>query len=128
LSVESSPGGFLSAAENALLAASDDFTGKLGVEAIRIARQRHATAVDRQDVLDADANLRSTVTAERRGWLLGLAGFTGGAALAALAAVLLAPKPVHNSDLWWACIIVLAIFSTALFYVSYPWQRARKLS
>lgn len=52
LATENSPSGFLSAAENTLLAASDEFTGKLGIEAIKIARGRNATAVDKQDVLE----------------------------------------------------------------------------
>jgi len=126
LSVESSPKGFLPAAENILLAASDDFTGKLGAEAIRIARTRNATAVDRQDVLEADKRLRQDIATERRSWMLGLAGFTGGGAAAALIAVLLAPSPVANAKYWWASVVTLGIVATALFYVSYPWQLKRR--
>jgi hypothetical protein len=123
LNVESTLSGFLPAAENTLLAASDDFTGSLGVKAIQIARMRNATAVDRQDVLVADKSLRSNVGAEKRGWLLGLASFAGGAAIAALVAFLLAPRPISHPGDWWISIIALAIFSTILFSVSYPSRR-----
>jgi hypothetical protein len=126
LGVEGSPSGFLSAAENTWLAASDDFTAKLGVMAIQIARRRNATAVDRQDVLDADSSLRENITAERRSWVLGFAGFAGGGGVAALVALLLAPKPVPNSGYWWASIVVLGAAAAILFYISYPWQGKRR--
>lgn len=123
LQAETSLSGFLPAAENTLLAASDDFTGSLGIEAIKIARSRNATAVDRQDVLDADGGLRGT--AERRGWALGVAGLTGGGAIAATVALLLAPPPVVHPDYWWSAIVVLCALAIVLFYVSYPSRRRR---
>jgi hypothetical protein len=43
--------GFLPSAENTLLAASDDCAGRLGIEAIIIARSRNDTAADQQDDL-----------------------------------------------------------------------------
>lgn len=122
LSVENSPTGFLPAAENTLLAASDNFTGQLGVEAISIARSRNATAVDKQDVFDADRRLRASVGPEKQAWMLALAGFLGGGAAAALISLLLTPSPVHLAGFWWFCIVVLCIFSSALFLVSYPRQ------
>jgi hypothetical protein len=96
LNAEGSPSGLLPAAENTLLAASDDFTESLGKEAIKIARARHATAVDRQDVLDADGRLRGGAFVEKQGWMLGIAGLTGGGAIATVVALLLSPKPVKR--------------------------------
>lgn len=126
LGVASSPSGFLPAAENTLIAASDDFTGKLGIDAIQIARRRNATAVDKQDVLDADRRLRESLTTERRSWILGLAGFAGGGGIAALVAFLLAPKPVSHAGYWWASVIALSAAAAVLFYISYPGQGKRR--
>jgi hypothetical protein len=119
------PTGFLPAADTTLVAAGDDYLGKLGVEAVRIARRRNATAVDRQDVLDADVVLRGSIAVEKRGWLLSLAGLTGGGAIGALASFLLASRPLPHADSWVAAIIVLALLSVVLFYISYPIQRDR---
>lgn len=126
LSSESSPSGFLPAAENTLLAASDDFTGALGIEAIRIARARHATAVDQQDVQDADKRLRGSASGERQGWMIGMAGFTGGAAIAILVAVVLSPKPISDTGYWWTAIALLGAACLTLFSLSYPgpWRKA----
>jgi hypothetical protein len=118
LSAEGSPSGFLPAAENTLLAASDEFTGSLGMEAIKTARARGATAVDRQDVLSADARLRNTT--ERKNWMVGVAGFTGGGATSALIALLLASGPGVHRSYWWSAIVALAVFTIILFYISYP--------
>jgi hypothetical protein len=120
LSAETSPSGFLSAAENTLLAVSDDFTGKLGIEAIGIARSRNATAVDKQDVLDADRRLRGTNNSEKQAWLLALAGLLGGGAIAALVALLLAPPPVAHAIYWWLCISLLFLTSCIFLLISYP--------
>lgn len=120
LSVENAPNGFLPAAENVLLAVSDDFTGKLGIEAVGIARSRNATAVDKQDILDADKRLRGSGDAEKRSWILAVAGFLGGGAAAALIAFLLAPSPVRHADYWWSCMALLGISSFILFFISYP--------
>ena len=126
LSAEASPKGFLPAAENTLLSASEDFTGSLGIEAIRIAEYRRATAVDRQDVLEADKKLRGNLDSEKRAWRLGLGGFMGGAAAAALAAVLLAPKPVHHANYWILSIVVLSVAALVLFLTSYPREKRKR--
>ena len=115
---EDSPHGFLPAGENALLAASDDYTGALGIEAIKIARARNATAVDKQDVLDADGRLR--VSVERRNWALGVAGLAGGGAISALISYLLAGKHVIHADVWWTAIGVLGALALILLYISFP--------
>jgi hypothetical protein len=125
LSAEASLKGFLPAAENSLLAASEDFTGTLGIEAIRIAEHRRATAVDRQDVLDADKKLRGSLDPEKRGWRLGVGGFMGGGAVTALVAVLLAPKPVHHATYWILSIVVLSVAALALFLTSYPREKGK---
>jgi hypothetical protein len=117
--------GFLPAAENKLLEASDEFTGMLGVEAIRIAEYRHATAVDREDVIKADKKLREAPDPGRQGWIIGLAGFTGGSGAAALIAVLLAPGPVSHVSYWSIAITSLITVSILLFLISYPWKRRR---
>jgi len=120
LSAENSPGGFLQAAENTLLVVSDDFTGKLGIEAIGIARARNATAVDKQDILDADRRLRRNGTAEKQAWKLAMAGLLGGGAAAAFIALLLAPKPVTHASYWWSCIVFLFLAACILLLISYP--------
>lgn len=125
LDSQGSPSGFLPAAENALVEASDDYTGRLGIEAISIARYRNATAVDRQDVRDAIKRLRENVTVDRQSWKLALAGFTGGGTVSAVVALLLAPKPVVNVAYWYVSISVLGIITFVLFYISYPHHRIR---
>jgi hypothetical protein len=120
LAAGTSPGGFLPAAENTLLVVSDDFTGKLGIEAISIARSRNASAVDAPDILEADRKIRGDANSEKRVWRLALAGFTGGAATAALIAVLLASKPVTHADVWWTCILFTMVAALVLFIASYP--------
>ena len=121
LDAESSPNRFLSAAEKALMTAVDDYAGRLGTEAIAIARSRNATAVDRQDVQDAKKKLDENPTAEKkRIWILTLAGFTGGGAVAALVTLLLAPKPVVNIAYWWASIAILFVITIVLFVITYP--------
>ena len=127
LAPEGSPSGFLAAAENTLLAASDDYTGRLGIEAISIARSRNATAVDRQDVRDATKRLRENATVDRQSWRLALAGFTGGGAISAIVALLFAPKPVTNIAYWYVSITVLGFLTFVLFSISYPHHRARDL-
>jgi histone H3/H4 len=124
LAAEDFPSGFLSAAENTLIVASDDFTAKLGVEAIQVARSRHATAVDRQDVQDADRNLRSSRSLERQGWLLAVAGITGGSAITAAVAILL-PQTTSHPRYWWTVISLLSIVSLVLFSIAYPWSQRR---
>ena len=126
LKVEGGPQGFLPAAENSLLAASDNFTGKLGVESIEIATSRNATAVDRDDVLKANRQLLGDFGTEKRAWTLGVAGLCGGSAITAAVSVLLAPDPVVNAWLWWLIISVLAIVGVALFFQSYP-RRGREI-
>lgn len=128
LDPQGSPSGFLPAAENTLFAASDDYTGRLGIEAISIARARNATAVDRQDVRDAIKRLRENATADRQSWRLALAGFTGGGAICAVVALMLAPKPVVNVAYWYVSITVLGIITFVLFSISYPHHRARDLT
>src|SRR5579859_4693961 len=117
---DDSPDGFLPAGENMLLAVSDEFTGALGVEAIRVARDRHATAVDRQDVQDADRRLRNSGTADRRTWFLGLGGVAGGAAAAAIVAVAISPTPIRHVNYWWLVIAILILITATLAGVSYP--------
>jgi hypothetical protein len=120
LAANPSIGGFLPAGENTLVVISDDFTGKLGTEAVSIARSRNGSGIDAPDVIAADRKIRGDANAEKRAWRLTLAGFTGGAAAAAIVAVILAPQPVHDADYWWACIVFLAITSLILFVASYP--------
>jgi hypothetical protein len=108
-----------------LLTASDEFTGALGIEAIRVARARNATAVDRQDVKEADRKLRENSTAERRAWFLGLGGVAGGAAAATMVAVVASPTPVQHVTDWWLVIAVLSIVAMILIGASYPRGRRR---
>jgi hypothetical protein len=127
LSTETSLKGFLPAAQNTLLAVSDEFMGILGVEAIKIAEYRSATAVDRQDVLEADRNLRRSLDSGKQSWRLALGGFTGGAAVAAFVAILLAPKSAPHAGYWWLSIAALGAVTLTLFVISYP-RRKRKSS
>lgn len=114
------PTGFLPAAESMLLAVSDEFIGMLGVESVRTARARNATAVDRQDVQEADRRLRGTRGAERRTWLLGLGGLLGGAAASAVVALVISPTPVRHASDWWLAIAVLGVLAVVLIGFSYP--------
>jgi hypothetical protein len=123
LSRDDAPRGFLVDAENSLLAASDDFTGSLGIESIKIARSRHGTAVDKEDVLEADRRLRGNPRTDVRNWMLALAGFLGGAAAAALVALLIASKPVSHASYWWSAVASLGVIAISLFVACYPRQR-----
>jgi hypothetical protein len=117
---EENPHGFLAAGENALFAATDEYAGALGITAIENSRLRNGSAVDKGDVKIAVRLLRGDVEAERRSWLLALAGFAGGAAVAAITAFLLADKPVHHGGYWKTGIALLALVSVTLFIASYP--------
>lgn len=128
LGAESSITGFLPIAENTLLAASDDFTGGLGVEAIRIARERGATAVDKEDVLAADSKLRDYGEAEKRGWFTAVAGLVGGGALGGAITLALTPDSVRNTGIWWVLIAGFGVISVFLFSISFPRRRRRFVS
>jgi hypothetical protein len=120
LKSENPPIGFLPAGESTLLAMSDEFIASLGVEAIRVARARNATAVDRQDIKEADRKLRGNNAAERRAWLLGLGGVAGGAGAAAIVAVIASPVPVRHATDWWLIIAMFVVAAVALVSASYP--------
>jgi hypothetical protein len=117
---DNSPTGFLPAAERMLLDASDEFAGTLGVESVRIARARNATAVDRQDVQAADRKLRDNRSAEWRAWLLCLGGLLGGAAATALVALVISPTPVRHASDWWLAVAILGVLALVLLGSSYP--------
>jgi hypothetical protein len=106
---------------------SDDFTGELGIEAIRIAQSRGATAIDVEDVREADRKLRDSRNAERKAWILGLGGIFGGAAAAAIVALVISPTPARASDLWWLVIAVLGSIAMISFGASYPRKKRRAL-
>lgn len=118
--------GFLKVAENSLLATSDEFTGSLGIESIKVTRSRHGTAVDKEDVIEADRRLRGNARTEKQHWLLALAGFLGGAAAAALVALLIASRPVAYADYWWLSVGTLGIIAILLFVICYPRRRKQR--
>jgi histone H3/H4 len=115
-----SPRGFLREAESVLVASIDDFTGELGKRAVKIARDRHATAVDREDVLAAERKLRGNSKTELRAWVLAVAGLAGGWAAAAATGVLLAPSPVKHLGYWQLAIALPGALAVVLLIVSFP--------
>lgn len=80
--------GILPEAEVALIAVSDTMTGRLGVEAARVAVSRKATAVDVEDVHEADRILNAQANNEQRAWALGAAGMLIGTSGTLMATVL----------------------------------------
>lgn len=83
--------GFLEAAEITLVAYSDNITEKIGVEAVRVASDRGASAVDTPDIAEADGKLFPQNKEGQSPWKWGLIGIVAGAALSFLITIL-APK------------------------------------
>jgi Flp pilus assembly protein TadB len=117
--VDDSPSGFLPAADSRVRAATDDFERDLRQQALRIARDRHATVVDVEDVHEAERKLRAT-NDERRAWHLGVGCLFGGAAAAGLVALAISPTPVG-----WLVIGLLTVPAVVLIASSYPRRNRR---
>ncbi len=111
------PTGFLPIAEWYLTAAVDEYAAKLGVSAVKNARKRRATAVDRVDVELAAQSQRRT---HLQAWLLGLAGLVGGGAIASGVTVALLPEPPPHSRVWWSVIVLLSVLTLLLLAATFP--------
>ncbi len=118
------PTGFLGEAEAQLAAVIDEYTGDLGIAAVRQARGRRATAVDVDDVLTADERLRGSRGALLHSWLLTLAGITGGAAGATGITVGLLPEPPPHVGYWWTAVVTLAVATLVLLLKTSPWRKS----
>jgi hypothetical protein len=113
--------GFLPDARVALAMEADAMNGDLGVEAVRIARERHATAVDVADLSEAKGRLRPNPRDPLvQGWLIGLGGvLCGGAIGTGITLALSQDLPTH-SGYWLAGVALVAICGVLLFLWAYP--------
>ncbi|KAA1248227.1 hypothetical protein F0Q45_21775 [Mycobacterium simiae] len=115
--------GFLEAASQRLIAITDDQTAALGIEAVKIAAARGASAVDASDILAADAKLNHPPFAEQvRAWLFGVGGVLIGAGLS-LAPALALTKQLEHAVLWWSAVIALLVIGAALAGLGFPRRR-----
>ena len=95
--------GFLRKASQQLVAISDEITANLGIEAVRAARRRRATAVDVEDVKAADLKLNNPDFVQAvRSYLLTLGSLLLGAGLSVAVTLLLLPDPPPRPGIWWA--------------------------
>jgi hypothetical protein len=118
MALEPKVGGWLEAGSDRLLACVDEFTTDLGKRAVKLARQRHRTAVDAQDVSDANATLLK-IGAESRAYLLALGGLCGGSAIAGAFAIGLSPH-VAGAWRWWIVVAFLALVGLVGYVLGRP--------
>lgn len=113
------PKAFLPEAENILASVVEDFTGSLGIEAIKRARRRKGTAVDRRDVTEARRALRDPLM---QAWMIGIMSLLAGSAVTATVGILLLPDPPPHVGRWWMVVAVLIAGAAVLAFLTYPWH------
>lgn len=112
--------GFLPTARARLIAVTDRMTESVGIRAVEIARKRHATAVDLQDVNDSHDELLGNKAAQMKSFFMGLAGILLGAAIATGVAVgLMEPGPSHE-NFWWAGVVIVGLAGVFTMYKAFP--------
>ncbi|MEA1798688.1 hypothetical protein, partial [Rhodococcus qingshengii] len=112
--------GFLPTARARLIAATDKMTADVGIRAVEIARKRHATAVDLQDVNDSHEELLGNKSAQMKSFFMGIAGILLGAAIATGVAVgLMEPGPAHE-NFWWAGVAIVGVAGAITMYKALP--------
>lgn len=112
--------GFLPTARARLIAVTDRMTESVGIRAVEIARKRHATAVDLQDVNDSHEELLGNKAAQMKSFFMGIAGILLGAAIATGVAVgLMEPGPAHE-NFWWAGVAIVGVAGAITMYKAVP--------
>jgi hypothetical protein len=115
--------GFLNPATVRLIAITDEVTAGLGIEAVKQAKARQATAVDEIDVNAADAKLNQTEHAYQvKAWFFGIGGVLIGGALSAAPSVALTQSPPHPL-IWWIGISVVFVLGLVFAVLGYPRRR-----
>lgn len=114
--------GWVAAAQDQLIATTDELTRKVGVSAVEIARKRGATVVDAQDVRNARSALASATWS---GWLLTVAGILGGAAISAVITIRAAASPPPGEIYWNIGIAIVAVITITLLAIARPRGKKR---
>jgi hypothetical protein len=113
--------GFTPAATCWLISITDEQTARLGVEAVAIANNRGATAVDIPDIKAADNELNNRELATQiSAWLLTVGSILFGAALSTLVVLLLRTAPLSHPAVWWVATVTAAVVGLVLLVVSFP--------
>jgi histone H3/H4 len=115
--------GFLDSATERLIAITDELTAGLGIEAVKIAKARGATAVDAVDVEAADVKLNHPQHADQvKAWLFGVGAlFVGGAF--SLAPTLALTKPLPHPLIWWGGVGAAMLIGVIFAGIGFPRRR-----
>ncbi len=118
--------GFLDAATERLIAITDELTAGLGIESVKEAKGRGATAVDAVDVVAADLKLNHPQHAEQvKAWLFGVGGLLIGAAFCN-APTLTLVRPLPHPLIWCGTTIGAMVVGLIFAGIGFPRRRKRK--
>jgi len=115
--------GFLDSATERLIAITDEVTAELGIEAVKLAKARSATAVDAVDVVAADVKLNEPEHANHvKAWLFGVGALLIGGAFSA-APTLALTQALPHPLIWWGGTIGVLVVGLILAGVGSPRRR-----
>jgi hypothetical protein len=112
--------GYLDSATERLIAITDELTAGLGIEAVKVAKARGATAVDAVDVVAADVKLNHSQHADQvKAWLFGVGGLLIGGAFSVAPTLALTTSLPHPL-IWWTGTSAALLVGVILAGIGFP--------